>query len=172
YSQKVIVTLLTLNFTTVKIVPSCLTAMKRAVRTSKMLRDNATEKKTAQAGEELTRILYNGEKGESIDRLPPTSGAAKMHFLGIYHQVQTWQGNNLLLENCGWKIDNNSLWPIATLLPPAPLLNLITCSCAKGCGEKCSCKKSGLNCTKLCAAVLAAPMRWMQYLMTIMMTGK
>ncbi|KAF2895460.1 hypothetical protein ILUMI_10710, partial [Ignelater luminosus] len=62
----------------------------------------AAEEKIAQTGEELTRILYKGKKGESIDRLryvcftqaiaksktqvkleslPPTSGAAKMHFL-------------------------------------------------------------------------------------------
>ncbi|KAF2901549.1 hypothetical protein ILUMI_04637 [Ignelater luminosus] len=29
----------------------------------------ATEEKIAQAGEELTRVLYKGKKGESIDRL-------------------------------------------------------------------------------------------------------
>ncbi|KAF2900916.1 hypothetical protein ILUMI_05270 [Ignelater luminosus] len=64
--------------------------------------EDVTEEKIAEAGEELTRVLYKGKKGESVDRLryvcftqatarsktqvkleslPPTSGAAKMHFL-------------------------------------------------------------------------------------------
>ncbi|KAF2898426.1 hypothetical protein ILUMI_07751 [Ignelater luminosus] len=76
--------------------------------------DTTSEEKIAQAREELTRVLYKGEKGESIDRLkyvgftqasardkihvkleslPLKSGAAKMHFLRVYHQVQSCCSN-------------------------------------------------------------------------------
>lgn len=128
----------------------------------------------ASAGEAFTRVLYGGSKEESLDQLryrnftqatvksrkevklqnlPPTMEANKMHFFRVYYQVQVWRGNFLDPEKWGWKLQNNSLLPVFSLLPPAPekLLHLITCSCVKGCGGRCTCKKSGLKCTNLCA---------------------
>lgn len=70
----------------------------------------------------------------------------------VYYQVQTWQGNELNPEDWGWKLINNTLEPIRTLLPPAPekLLNIIFCNCKKGCSAKCGCKKVGLQCSPAC----------------------
>ncbi|KAL4713711.1 hypothetical protein ACJJTC_004242 [Scirpophaga incertulas] len=38
------------------------------------------------------------------------------------------------------------------LLPPAPaeLLNVIFCNCKNGCGSRCGCRKSGLQCSLAC----------------------
>lgn len=70
----------------------------------------------------------------------------------VYYQVQTWLGNQLNPEDWGWKLIDNTLEPIKTLLPPAPekLLNTIFCNCKKGCSAKCGCKKVGLQCTPAC----------------------
>ncbi|KAK4883802.1 hypothetical protein RN001_000073 [Aquatica leii] len=65
---------------------------------------------------------------------------------------QIWQGNQLNPEDWGWKLINNTLEPIQTLLPPASekLLNTIFCNCKKGCSAKCGCKKVGLQCSLAC----------------------
>ncbi|KAK4885772.1 hypothetical protein RN001_002043 [Aquatica leii] len=70
----------------------------------------------------------------------------------IYYQVQTWEGNQLNPEDWGWKLINNTLELIQTLLPPAPekLLNTIFCNCKKGCSTKFGCKKVGLQCSSAC----------------------
>lgn len=70
----------------------------------------------------------------------------------VYYQVQTWLGNELNPEDWGWKLIDNTLEPIKTLLPPAPekLLNTIFCNCKKGCSAKCGCKKVGLLCSLVC----------------------
>ncbi|KAK4885458.1 hypothetical protein RN001_001729 [Aquatica leii] len=72
--------------------------------------------------------------------------------LSLYYQVQTWQGNQLNPEDWGWKLINNTLEPIQTLLLAAPekLLNTIFCNCKKGCSTKCGCKKVGLQCSSAC----------------------
>lgn len=84
--------------------------------------------------------------------LPPTSASAQQHFYRVYYQVQVWLGNALDPEEWGWKLIDNVLEPIHTLLPPAPekLLNTIFCNCKKGCSSKCSCKKVGLFCSTTC----------------------
>ncbi|KAG6452699.1 hypothetical protein O3G_MSEX007747 [Manduca sexta] len=52
----------------------------------------------------------------------------------------------------GWKLVDNTLEPVQTLLSPAPeiLLNTIFCNCKKGCSAKCGCKKVGLFCSLAC----------------------
>lgn len=63
-----------------------------------------------------------------------------------------WLGYQLDPTDWGWKLVNNSLEPVHTLLPPAPekLLNSIFCNCKKGCSAKCGCKKVGLFCSPAC----------------------
>lgn len=84
--------------------------------------------------------------------LPPTSVAAHQHLFRVYYQVQVWLGYQLDPKDWGWKLVDNTLEPVQTLLPPAPekLLNTIFCNCKKGCSAKCGCKKVGLFCSLAC----------------------
>ncbi|CAG4961221.1 unnamed protein product [Colias eurytheme] len=85
--------------------------------------------------------------------LPPTSVAAHQHFFRVYYQVQVWLGYDQLdPTDWGWKLVNNILEPVQTLLPPAPekLLNTIFCNCKKGCSANCGCKKVRLSCSLAC----------------------
>ena len=63
-----------------------------------------------------------------------------------------WLGYQKDPTDWGWKLVNNELEPVPTLLPPAPekLLNAIFCNCKKGCSAKCGCKKVGLFCSLEC----------------------
>ncbi len=63
-----------------------------------------------------------------------------------------WLGNQLDPEEWGWKLVNNVLEPMYTLLPPAPehLLNTIFCNCKMGCNSKCGYKQVGLLCSPAC----------------------
>lgn len=92
------------------------------------------------------------EKQVQIACLPPTSIAAHQHLFRVYYQVQVWLGYQLDPTDWGWKLVNNILEPVQTLLPPAPekLLNTIFCNCKKGCSAKCGCKKVGLFCSLAC----------------------
>ena len=92
------------------------------------------------------------KKRVQLPCLPPTSASASQHLCRVYYQVQVWLGNQLDPEDWGWKLVDNTLEPIQTLLPPAPerLLNTIFCNCKKGCSAKCSCKKVGLFCSPVC----------------------
>ncbi|KAI4493650.1 hypothetical protein M0804_001826 [Polistes exclamans] len=91
------------------------------------------------------------KKQIQLSCLPPKSASAIQHLYRVYYQVQTWLDNQLNPEDWGWKLIDNTLEPIKTLLPPAPekLLNTIFCNCKKGCTAKCGCKKIGLQCTSV-----------------------
>lgn len=102
-------------------------------------------------------------KGFKLEKIPPTIGAATQHSYRCYFQVQKWLGNNTLLATqWGWnKITANKkdvLLPHFTDDPVIPdiLLKSISCSCEKGCGTKCGCRKHGLQCTDLCAKCQSA----------------
>lgn len=104
-------------------------------------------------------------KPVQLSTLPPTSVAARQHINRVYYQIQTWLGKNLEPQEWGWKLENEILEPITTLLPPAPaeLLNTIFCNCKNGCGSRCGCRKSGLLCSLACGqcngqACLNAPL--------------
>ena len=47
--------------------------------------------------------------------LPPTSAAAREHSWHVYHQVQSWLGNNPLPSDLGWDL------VILTIAPSAQL---------------------------------------------------
>lgn len=91
-------------------------------------------------------------KPVQLSTLPPTSAAARQHINRVYYQIQTWLGNDLEPQEWGWVLQNEILEPTTTLLPPAPdeLLNTIFCNCKNGCGSRCGCRKSGLQCSSAC----------------------
>lgn len=84
--------------------------------------------------------------------LTPTSASAFQHLYRVYYQVQVWLGNELDPEEWGWKLTDNYLEPIQTLLPPSPekLLNTIFCKCKTDCSKNCGCQKVGLFCSPVC----------------------
>lgn len=91
-------------------------------------------------------------KRVQLSCLPPTYASAYQHLFRVFYKVQVWLGNDLNPEDWGWKLMNNNLEPIQTLLPPAPekLLNTIFCNCKKGCTNNCGCRKVGLYCSLVC----------------------
>ncbi|GFU48289.1 uncharacterized protein TNCV_4626951 [Trichonephila clavipes] len=48
-----------------------------------------------------------------LSSLPPTTGAAFEHLKRVYLQIQIWLGNDVDIDNWGWKHFNNMLIPIA-----------------------------------------------------------
>lgn len=89
-----------------------------------------------------------------VQTLPPTSSAAALHCLRVYHQVQTWMGNSALDPlDYGWEMSGGLMMPVKSDIPPAPdsLLQVIRCKCKTGCdSKKCTCRKNGLECTIAC----------------------
>ena len=87
--------------------------------------------------------------------LPPTAAAARFHSLRVYLQVKQWQGEGagMSMEDWGWKVTNDQVFPVATNLPPAPesLLQLIRCNCSSDCSSmRCICRKNGMPCSAAC----------------------
>lgn len=99
------------------------------------------------------RFIQSTTKSKlNLASLPPTMNAARYHAFRTYHQVQKWCGIEKDPEVWGWKLDTNGLLPVTMTEQPAPnkLLNLIFCSCKKGCSKACSCRKAGLKCSLIC----------------------
>lgn len=90
-------------------------------------------------------------KTSSLEILPPTEDAAKLHCFRAFLQIQTLLGNALSPLNWGWKLDPQ-LTPVRTTLGPAPkqVLDAIFCGCVKGCRKSCGCRKTGLKCSNVC----------------------
>ena len=81
--------------------------------------DGCSQTEIAEAGERVLLLLYGGDVNSNLndlrystfcrktlvntkavqpETLPPTSDAAYFHSLRVYHQVQSWKGNNLPAE--------------------------------------------------------------------------
>ena len=130
----------------------------------------------SRSGEKFLLALYGGTRFTSIDEfryysykrniagksvgakftlasLPPTSAAARQHSLRTFLQVQQWLGNELSPTEWGWKIQDTSLLPVTTDLPPAPqkLMKLISCNCKAGCTSRCGCRQAGMSCSAMCS---------------------
>lgn len=77
---------------------------------------------------------------------------ARLHSLRTYHQVQNWLGNDLLPNEWGWTIQNQTFQPVSSTIGPAypDLLKMISCQCKGICGRNCGCRKVGLHCTIIC----------------------
>ena len=117
-----------------------------------LMSTSSTAEEVIQAGEQALAIIY-GFDGIDLNTarsskfcnkiatakqylkpqlLPPTADAAQLHTMRVYHQVQTWKGENLDPLNWGWvkKLNNRGhviLKPLRMTNPPAPeaLLNII-----------------------------------------------
>ena len=100
-------------------------------------------------------------QGRSIDNIPPTSAALKMHTLrASYIAGHVWGqctiANQVLPDpvDWGWKEVEGNFVPHWTYLPEASIgiRDLIRCSCKsdKGCRKRCKCVQSDLQCTELC----------------------
>ena len=100
-------------------------------------------------------------QGRSIDNIPPTSEALKMHTLrssyiaGHVWGQSTLQNQILPEPNAwGWREVDGKFFPHSTTLPEAAagIRDLVKCSCnpEKGCKGRCKCVQSELQCTELC----------------------
>ena len=87
--------------------------------------------------------------------LPPSPRAAFYHGLRVYHQIQVWKAlcdTDIEPLSWGWQMCNGKFRPIMTDIAagPAELLKIIRCGCKGQCGNRCSCRKAGLQCTPSC----------------------
>lgn len=86
--------------------------------------------------------------------IPPTKAAMEQHTKRVYLELQnnSTPETRLSPTDFGWRSTSNGLLPIPTALPTAPpeVLRTIFCSCTKGCGGACGCRKSGLLCNTAC----------------------
>ena len=92
-----------------------------------------------------------------LEKLPPTVAATTQHSYRVYFQLQVWLGKNLDPTKWGWT--SKTVHNMKILVPyctdksaiPEDLLKKISCNCKTGCGgNKCGCRKHGLQCTELC----------------------
>ncbi|GFW59651.1 uncharacterized protein TNCV_2756601 [Trichonephila clavipes] len=101
-------------------------------------------------------IIKLSEVGKNISfllsSLPPTTDASFEHLKRVYLQIQIWLGNDVDIDNWGWKHFSNMLIPITKNQLPAPdhLLQILFCNCRKGCVAACGCRKSSLYCSVAC----------------------
>ncbi|GFY23389.1 uncharacterized protein TNCV_3940851 [Trichonephila clavipes] len=68
-----------------------------------------------------------------LSSLPPTTDAALEHLKRVHLQIQIWLGNDVDIDNWGWKHFNNMLIPITMNRLPDHLLQILFCNCKKGC---------------------------------------
>ena len=118
---------------------------------------------------------FNGKIGQSLDTLryqryqekltrntakidakslPPTFAAAKFHSLRVRAQVLHWRGEDVNVEERGWRMIDGQVFHIMTDLPPAlkSLLHVVRCNCKSGCSTmRCSCRKHNLECLPVCS---------------------
>ncbi len=109
-----------------------------------LLDSSSTPDAVALAAEEILLALYGATCQIQLGTLPPTSAAARENSWHVYHQVQSWLGNDPLPSDLGWDLVNGQLRPVLSRLTLAPdaLLNLISCNCKCGCGRGCGCRRA------------------------------
>ena len=75
-----------------------------------------------------------GKTAVKPGNLPPTEDSANLHFLRVYHQIQTWLGSNLDPHLFSWRTVGGALVPQFMLKPPASaeLLTYERCGCKEG----------------------------------------
>ena len=106
---------------------------------------------------EARRLLFaNGDR--SVENIPPTMDALKLHVLKSALQASKW---SYCLQKClpeldplnwGWLKSEGHFKPFWTTLPEAPegCRILIKCGCKKSCSGRCKCVQNNLPCTELC----------------------
>jgi len=97
--------------------------------------------------------------GLTTDKLPPTGDTLLHHIMRSHYQALVWRQAHIQYpqlpppETMGWILDEGSLFPKLTSLPPVPKAceELISCSCTTGCKTKrCSCKGERIACMASC----------------------
>lgn len=110
-----------------------------------------------------SRVMKTRKKAKSanftqfhLHNLPPTSAAAKYHSYRTYFTVQQWLGRCLQPTDWGWQCNDGVLIPTFSDRPVASksILCMVSCGCKTGCGNKCSCRKAGLECTAMCSTCM------------------
>ena len=104
------------------------------------------------------RLSMFSQKGQDIQRIPPTQDAWKLHVRRSLYQASIWATSHLALaplpdpRSYGWKEENDKLVPVWISMDLASkVFNLkVKCVCKKSCRPPCKCKKEGLSCTGLC----------------------
>ena len=109
---------------------------------------------------ELRQELFC-QKEKTMERLPPTQYSLLQHTKRAAYQAGIWctseqtEQNTPSPEGWGWKLDENTWVPVWSTMPIAAeaCSELVKCGCKSesGCGSRCSCRKAGWNCTKLCS---------------------
>lgn len=101
------------------------------------------------------------KKKVDLSRIIPTANALTEHIKRVYFQVQAWyretdtdlqEGTTLNPLEWGWELENGELSPVAMTQEAGPeeILNIVSCSCEKDCGNRCGCRRNGLDCTMAC----------------------
>ena len=132
----------------------------------------ATQAQLCQAGNDLLLTIYGKPRESCLNSLrckhfmekvavktavqphslPPTDDTAEQHFLGVYHQVQTWYGHKNDPRDWGWKEVDGNFEPVQVTNQPGPenLLKYVRCQCKEdGCAgnTNCSCTEcNGVSC--------------------------
>lgn len=108
---------------------------------------------------ELRQELFC-RKEKTMERLPPTQHSLLQHTKRAAYQAGVWctseqrEQHTPSPEGWGWSLEENIWVPVWSTMPIAAEVcsELIKCGCKseQGCSSRCSCRKAGWNCTKLC----------------------
>ena len=96
------------------------------------------------------------QKNRTMENIPPMQDALLQHSKHVAYQAgitsELAQQQTPTPERHGWTLDRNSLsWlPVwSTLFKTCSELVKCSCKSVKGCGPRCSCKKTKWKCTEL-----------------------
>ena len=116
------------------------------------VRASSSHDDVASAGERFMLALYGADKFATLNKyrhvaykrglastslstsfqlssIRPTSAAARQHPFRVYLQIQEWMGHILTPTEWGWQDHDQTIVPMATHQPAAPLqlMNIVTC---------------------------------------------
>ena len=96
--------------------------------------------------------LFRTQQREG-EMLPPTRGAFLPHVMRVNYVTMRDKSyisacpTLLPIDKCGWYFENDILMPVQSFLSPAPkaVIELVKCTCAKGCTRNCGCRKTSYH---------------------------
>ena len=96
------------------------------------------------------------QKSRTLDNIPPTQAALKLHIKLTCYQAKHWS-QALVMDpempeptDWNWTKETTRWQSLCTILPEASCLESISCHWKKGCTGRCMCAKAALKCTALC----------------------
>ena len=109
---------------------------------------------------ELRWSLFRKKQAQS-EKLPPTQAALRLAIMRANYQTLVWNLDTVPFpdlpspQEYGWKLKDDQWMPVMTSLAPAPnaVIELVGCGCktSRCSTNRCNCRRTGLNCTDLCA---------------------